>query len=310
MTLRPYYRTFDLPWDIDPEESERLRKFLIVALVTVTLGAIVIPFLPVPDRPVQEEVVPQRLAKVMLDYQPPPPPPPPPAPKEEPKPETKVAAITPKPVPQPVDRTEEARKKAQRAVNQFQDELADLRQNLPVVPVEQTRNLTGEVGADSRAERSLITSKVGAASGGIASTSSSRGFGAGAGSLTGHDTTRMGMPPGVPVGGRGDAATRSGTSGKASRSREEIELVFDRNKGAIYALYSRALREQPDLQGKMVLEFTIAPSGEVTMCRVVSSEIGDPELERKIVARVRLFRFEARDVEAITTTKPIDFFPA
>lgn len=307
MELRPYYRNFELPWDIDPEESERLRKFLVTALVTVVVAGVVIPFLPVPQRAMHEEV-PQRLAKVMLDYKPPEPPPPPPKPKEEPKPEVKVAAITPKPVP--IDRTEEARKKAQKAVNQFQDELADLRQNLPIVPVEQTRNLTGEVGADSRAERSLITSKVGAASGGIASTSSSRGFGAGAGSLEGHNTTRMGMPAGVPVGGRGEGVTRSGASGKASRSREEIELVFDRNKGAIYALYSRALREQPDLQGKMVLEFTIAPSGEVTMCRVVSSEVSDPELERKIVARVRLFRFEARDVATITTTKPIDFFPA
>jgi len=28
------------------------------------------------------------------------------------------------------------------------------------------------------------------------------------------------------------------------------------------------------------------------------------------VARVKLFRFEAKDVETITTTKPIDFFPA
>jgi len=304
--LRPYYRTFELPWDIDPEESERLRKFLTVALVTVLVAVAVIPFLPVPPHSAAQDEVPQRLAKVMLDYKPPEPPPPPPKPKQ---PEVKVAAITPKPVV-PVDRTAEARKKAQKAVNQFQDELADLRQNLPIVPVEQTRNLTGAVGADSRAERSLITSKVGAASGGIASTNSSRGFGAGAGSLEGHNTTRMGMPAGVPVGGRGEAATRSGVSGKASRSREEIELVFDRNKGAIYALYSRALREQPDLQGKMVLEFTIAPSGEVTMCRVVSSEIKDPELERKIVARVRLFRFEARDVETITTTKPIDFFPA
>jgi hypothetical protein len=36
----------------------------------------------------------------------------------------------------------------------------------------------------------------------------------------------------------------------------------------------------------------------------------DPDLEKKIVARVRLFRFEAKDVETITTTKPIDFFPA
>jgi hypothetical protein len=42
----------------------------------------------------------------------------------------------------------------------------------------------------------------------------------------------------------------------------------------------------------------------------VSSELGDAELERKLVARVRLFRFEDKDVEAITTTKPIEFFPA
>ena len=43
---------------------------------------------------------------------------------------------------------------------------------------------------------------------------------------------------------------------------------------------------------------------------IVSSELGDPELERKLVLRVKQFRFEARDVEPITTTKPIDFFPA
>ena len=46
------------------------------------------------------------------------------------------------------------------------------------------------------------------------------------------------------------------------------------------------------------------------MCRVVSSELHDADLESKIVARVKSFRFEAKDVETITTTKPIDFFPA
>ena len=103
---------------------------------------------------------------------------------------------------------------------------------------------------------------------------------------------------------------RGSGSTKAARSREEIELVFDRNKGAIYALYSRALRDKPDLKGKVVLELTIAPTGEITQCRVVSSELNDADLERKLVARVKSFRFEARDVETITTTKPIDFFPA
>ena len=182
MILAPYYRQFDLPWDVDPEEQDRLRRFLTIALAVVVVAALVIPFLPVPPHSAVQDEVPQRLAKVMLDYKPPEPPPPPPKPKEEPKPEVKVAAITPKPVP--VDRTEEARKKARKAVDQFQDELADLRQNLPEIPIAQTRNLTGAVGADSRAERSLITSKVGAASGGIASTNTSRGFGAGAGSLS------------------------------------------------------------------------------------------------------------------------------
>jgi hypothetical protein len=46
------------------------------------------------------------------------------------------------------------------------------------------------------------------------------------------------------------------------------------------------------------------------MCRLVSSDLNDPELENKIVLRVKLFRFEPKDVEPVTTTKPIDFFPA
>jgi len=104
--------------------------------------------------------------------------------------------------------------------------------------------------------------------------------------------------------------SRTGSSGKAARSREEIELIFDRNKGRLDNLYARAQRANAELQGKLVLELTITPAGEVTMCRVVSSELKDPELEGKIVAMVRLFRFEAKDVDTITVTKPIDFFPA
>jgi hypothetical protein len=49
----------------------------------------------------------------------------------------------------------------------------------------------------------------------------------------------------------------------------------------------------------------------VTFCEIVSSELNDAELERGLVQRVLQFQFEARDdVESITTTKPIDFFPA
>jgi hypothetical protein len=46
------------------------------------------------------------------------------------------------------------------------------------------------------------------------------------------------------------------------------------------------------------------------MCEVVSSEIEDEEMQRKLIKRIKLFRFEQKDVARITTTKPIDFFPA
>jgi len=60
----------------------------------------------------------------------------------------------------------------------------------------------------------------------------------------------------------------------------------------------------------LVLRLTIDPNGVVSFCEIISSELGDEELERKLVQRVKLFRFDAKDVETITTTKPIDFFPA
>jgi periplasmic protein TonB len=304
--ITPFYREYELAWEGDVESSSRFRKILRLMLILFLLLGILFPLLPTPKRTAAETEVPERLARVMIEEKPKPPPPPPVV-KEQPKP--KVEEKKPIPVAPPVDRKQLAHEKAQKSLDRVKDELADLREQMDLTPLSQTKNLSGAVGADSHAERSMITSKVGAGSGGITSANSSRGFGTGAGSLTGHDTTAMTSNIARSgVDSRGP--TRTGSSGKAARSREEIELVFDRNKGAIYGLYNRALRERAELQGKLVLEFTVAPSGEVTMCRIVSSELNDPDLEGKIVARVKLFHFEAKDVESITTTKPIDFFPS
>jgi TonB family protein len=302
MQLTQYYRSYELPWEIDPEDQRRLRRLLWGGLLLFVLVGLIVPFIHLPKlTEAPAEAIPERLARLMVEEKAKPPPPVVEQPK--PKPETK-----PVPVPKPVDKTAEARKKAQNSgLLKFQDQLADLRQNVDLTPLGQTKNLQGAVGQDSHAERSLIASKAGGASAGITTASASRGFGTGAGSLTGHDTTAVTSSVGA-VGTSGNLS--KGGSGKPSRSQEEIALVFDRNKGAIYALYGRALRDAPDLQGKLVLEFTIAPSGEVTECHVVSSELKDTELERKIVARVKLFRFEAKDVAVITTTKPIEFVPA
>jgi len=226
----------------------------------------------------------------------------------EPEPEP---VVDNEPAPPPVDTTVQARERARSAgVLQFASQLSSLRTNADATANRLER--TGTAGPATEAavaERSLITSRVGTASGGINTATLSRNTGGGG--LGDRATTVVESPvEGIGFGPAGGAAQRSGDSDRGSRSREEIERVFDTNKGRIFTLYNRALRENPALQGKVVLRLTIAPDGSVSFCEVVSSELNDPELEKALVQRVLQFQFEPRDVEPITTTKPIDFFPA
>jgi periplasmic protein TonB len=189
------------------------------------------------------------------------------------------------------------------------------------------------VGAGNEAGipvRSMITSNAQGSSGGINTAAYSRNTGGGG--LAGRATTLVegaagggggGGPGGGGGGGKGngtglgsgDGARAGGTlakggSGKASRSLEDIRIVLERSKGSLYAIYNRALREDASLQGKVVVELKISPAGEVTSCRVISSELKTPELEAKILARIRTLDFGAKDVAEMVTTWPLDFLPA
>jgi len=315
----PFYREYDLPWTSGVDQERKFQRLLGWTFLVVAILGLVWPFLPVPEPdPYEIEEIPPRIAQLLLQDKPLPPPPPPPVEQEpepepdDPEPEQVVEAepepepIIPEPEPE-IDVAEVAREQAQAAFLPFAEDLADLVDQELLEKVADNRDLSSSVGEAARNERSMITSKVGVASGGINTASMSRNTG-GSG-IAGRATTKVDSPV-AGLAQNAGGARRTGTSGKASRSREEIELVFDKNKGAIFALYNRALRRDPTLEGKLVLRLTIAPSGIVTFCEIVSSDLGDLELEEKLVRRVKLFRFEARDVEAITTTKPIDFFPA
>jgi TonB family protein len=315
----PYNREYELPWTSSSGQEQKFRRLLAIVFAALFFLGVVWPFLPTPDvDPNAIEEIPPRIAKLMLEQKPPPPPPPKvkePEPEpikdpiKEPEPQKVVEKKPdpPKPEPEPIDVQKVAREQAQAALMPFAEDLAALADSSVLEKLADQRPLTGSVGQEVRNERSMITSKAGTASGGINTANMSRNTG-GSG-LAGRSTSQIESPV-AAVGQSAGGARRTGESGKASRSREEIELVFDKNKGAIFALYNRALRADPTLEGKLVLRLTIAPSGEVTFCEVVSSELGDEDLESKLVQRVRMFRFEAKDVEAITTTKPIDFFPA
>ena len=313
----PFYREYELPWTNSSGQERKFRRLLGIIFTAIFVLGVVWPWIPTME-PDPDDVmeIPPRIAKLLLQEKPPPPPPPKPKepepdepnPIDEPEPEQVVEKEPePEPEPEPIDYQKIAREKAQAALMPFADDLAALADSNVLDKVADSRPLTSSVSQAARNERSMITSKVGTASGGINTANMSRNTG-GTG-LSGRSTTEVASPV-AGLGQNAGGARRTGSSGRASRSREEIELVFDKNKGAIFALYNRALRMDPTLEGKLVLRLTIAPSGEVTFCEIVSSELGDVNLERKLVQRVKLFRFEAKDVEAITTTKPIDFFPA
>lgn len=302
------YRIYDLPWTPSEQDERRVRRVLGAALGLFIGFGVLIPLLP--DRPREyyaPPAIPDRVVEFLLTRPKPKPEPkvvevPPPKPVVQPRIEERVPALVAEAPPKPDPR----RKAAASGLLALADQLAELR-DLDVDRSAPALALNAGAGDRTRVDRALLTARTGAGSGGIAVSSTSSGFGGGSTGLAGHSTARVAS--GVDAAPAAEAR-RSGTSSKASRSREEVELVFDRNKSAIYSLYSRALRDNPALQGKVVLEVTIAPSGEVTAVRIVSSELGDAELERKLAARVKMFRFEDRDVALMTTTKPIEFFPA
>ena len=332
----------------DERRFKRIARRVIAIVALLFLLMPWIP-LPQVDRTEVQELPPQ-FAKLLLESKPVPPPPPPKVEKlpgtedkvnptkvpETAKPEPTKAPVPearkPEPNKPPGEKLDNARQKASGVgLLALKDELAEIRGAPVAVQLKQDIKQgpgvgTGAgvgVGAGTDAgipERALITSNATNGSGGINTAGYSRNTGGGG--LAGRATT---LVEGVAGGGGGGGAgggggggggagkggtLQRGASGKASRSIEEIKLVFERNKGAIYSIYNRALREDPSLEGKVVLELKIAPSGQVVDLRIVSSELKQAELEKKLLARIRQFDFGAKDVDLMVVTWPVDFLPS
>jgi TonB family protein len=256
----------------------------------------------------------------MEKQKPKPPPPPPkvekkkPKKKEKPKEKKKEVKKKPKPKPKPkpkeksqAEKVAEARKKAQSTgLLAMADELSELRDTTP--KLNKSKKLSKGATQAKTVKRNILTSNqvASAGSGGINTDELSSGIGST--QLAGRQTTQVESPvEKVAKQARIESSNRKDK--KPSRTYEEVSLVFDKNKGAIYSIYNRALRKDPTLEGKLVIEITISPSGQVTDVKVVSSELDAPELEQKLLTRISLFNFGAKDVEQLIVTYPIDFLP-
>jgi len=315
-----YSHSLSLPWSISVEDERRFRKIVTIVLaLTVALG-IAIPMLPTFKKPAEEEVqLPPRVAKLIFEKRTAPKPKPKPKvveKKPEPKPVAKKKPLPkkkaapkvakkpePKPKKPPVDALEQARKKASSAgLLALQDSLADLRDQ-SVDELKGARRLDDSGSTAKKTERALVTSKVGSGSAGINTSRMSRSTG----------STQLAARTATEVKSsivKTSLKKKSKNARGASRSQEDIQIVFDKNKSAIFNIYNRALRKDPTLQGKLVVQLSIAPSGKVTSITLVSSELSDQALERKLLARIKMINFGAKPVDSVTITYPIDFLPA
>jgi membrane protein involved in colicin uptake len=172
-----------------------------------------------------------------------------------------------------------------------------------------------EVGNAS--SHSLLTTNTPGSSGGIDAGSLSRsvggggGRGGGGGGMGGPGLQMARAKSSIAGIGGGDGRPKAHSGPGASRTDEEIQIVFDRYKSAFYRDYNRTLRVNPTLQGKMVLRLTIEPDGSVSMCQLQSTDMDSPDLVTQVVNRVKTINFGAKEgVQAVTISYPIDFLPA
>jgi len=306
---------------------------------------------PAPDPSVQVVEFPERLAKLVKKEPPKPAPPPKPAqketeeelqkPKDESKPKTeKQEQETEKPKkkgePKP-QRTEvaaagggaktAARQKAERVgVLAFKNAFKDLVEETPAAKLgteARLRNDSPRVAGQAMPQRSLVAMQAqGGSTSGIGSAGVSRNIGSGNVDRIGGSGYGTGGGSGNG-NGSGFARVESSIAGVEESGRplsdgpgpgrtdEEIQIVFDRYKAALYRIYNRELRKDPTLRGKILLRISIETSGAVSLCKVESTDLGSPELVAKIVERIKRFNFGPKeDVPKITILYPIDFLPA
>lgn len=129
---------------------------------------------------------------------------------------------------------------------------------------------------------------------------------------TGGLSGRRGGDGGIDtkLAGKGDM----GSGGKGSpktRSQGAIKEVLTSHRGSIDFIYRKALRDNPALKGTVVIEFTIAPSGEIVSARIVSSTVKDQAFEQQVLKRIQTWKFPPFPESGNTVIKyPLEFEPA
>lgn len=191
----------------------------------------------------------------------------------------------------------------------FKSNFADLMEESPSLKIGADARISSKADrvVTKTPQRSIIVTQTTVDSGGINTSALNRQSDGGGGQRIVTEGVKFTRVESVASGADRPLSNAEGPS----RTDEEIQVVFDRYKSALYRIYNRELRINPTLRGRMVLRIVIEPDGRVSACTIKTTDLASPALSADIVDRVLKFNFGTKEgVPAVTILYPIDFLPA
>jgi len=316
------YQNLALRWHPNGNSNKLFGIFLVCTLIFSMLLGLWVDSIEVPKQDSRIKAkIPERVAKFILEK---------PKPKPKPKP---VVLPKPKPKPQPKPKPTVKRKPPKKDIvlTQDQQKARDKAADSGLLALsEEFADLIDTSSIDSMVGKNLKRASSSATVAQVSTNAITEGAGKGSGGVsvgstlannsggTTLDPNQISVAKQLLIARAAkakvervkDAAEQSTKRTGNYRPEEDIAYVMDKNKSKLHSLYRRARRSDSSIQGKIVLDITIAPDGTVLKVVMLSSELNNPKLESRIISRIRQFKFGAANVKKVTVTYPIEFLPS
>ncbi|UZK04707.1 AgmX/PglI C-terminal domain-containing protein [Venatoribacter cucullus] len=271
-----------LPWSVNTERDRRFYKRLQRAGLVLLVLFIVVPFLPTwdvsfselqmePTVRTQVILTPPKMPEPAKPVQETPPPPPPS--KTPPRPQPVEAANKPasgNPPPQAL-----AALSSLSAMQNKVDVSRLQNRNLSVKGGEARTTQSASLGAENLSGKRLNDADLNVAVKGSA--------------LGSHNGTAIDSP--IAAMDLPDENGEWSEGGAGRRDMESIRRTIENAKGQVYALYAKALRQHPDLNGKFIFELVVEPDGRVTRLKLIQSDLRLRELEQQMLDKIAAIHF-------------------
>lgn len=293
-----------LPWHENEEQYEYFKKLTKYIVIPFMLFLIVMPLLP--DLTEKPEVVKKVVTQLALD-----------PPEIVRVPEEPAKEIPPKPEPLKSKKktNDPAKAKAKPKAGNNSSSLAALSQQLSALsstataPKVQKKNVfVANTGKVQKSSRSLLGQKN--------ANSSSKGLSASditinakGGQVLEHHSGSIESPI-MEIELPTEEQYHYDPTQSSRRDMQSIRRTLERYKGSVYALYTKALRQSPELNGRFIFEFVILPDGKISNLKLVSSELNEAKLEAQMLKKISGINFGAADNIPTAVQYTFSFLPS